>query len=415
MKERNLKYYLDIIEVFAICAVLFLIPVKIRISPYFIALAFVTFLVKKDNYRHLLESFKKIAFWILLLPFFWYLIGLTYTENMPVAYKQIETALSILVFPFIGVSYSGNKCSKKIKFAYFAFLLGILVRFVMCLIHASQRYAVTQDAYSWFYDRLANSPHHLSYFVLWGIVLITVDVIRNNLKQGSGKMIVPKLVLLLLFSAFVVMLSSKITILLYVIFVFSVLVYLIHKRLLPLFASTMILCVFAALVVSVFTFLPMIHTRFTDMVNTLEKYKANPAGVAVQRSTAIRITVAGAATDIIKDNFWTGVGTGDILDEMKASVNKYSESYHRSTTPHNQFLRFFATFGVFGFLSLLALFVMMFVKSAKRNDMLFLLWAIITMALFCVEDIFAIIHGVEFFCLFTSYFVLVRKLERKEE
>ncbi len=78
------------------------------------------------------------------------------------------------------------------------------------------------------------------------------------------------------------------------------------------------------------------------------KRGANPGGLSLVQ----RIEYWKAALGIIKENFWFGVGTGDMDQAFNLQYEKMKtrlpvEFRHRS---HNQFLAIFTAFGVFGFI-----------------------------------------------------------------
>jgi len=121
------------------------------------------------------------------------------------------------------------------------------------------------------------------------------------------------------------------------------------------------------------------------------------------------------ASEIIKDNFWFGVGTGDVQD----SFDKYYEignsplpieNRHRA---HNQFVTFLLTFGIFGFIIIVfSLFYPVFKSKLKPKYFLIILLAIVLLSFFN-EDTIETQIGVTFFSYFYSLFLFGFKTKIK--
>src|SRR5690554_8211483 len=80
------------------------------------------------------------------------------------------------------------------------------------------------------------------------------------------------------------------------------------------------------------------------MSKPLESYDKTGA-----ESTTARLFVWDASVDLIKENFWFGVGTGDIKDELRQSkLGKVCTGIAQmNLNSRNQFLIFHAASGVF--------------------------------------------------------------------
>ena len=114
-----------------------------------------------------------------------------------------------------------------------------------------------------------------------------------------------------------------------------------------------------------------------------------------------------SAVDVISENWLIGTGQGDVYAGMQKKMKQRIGEYYEGTcSPHNQFLRSFASFGIMGLASMLLLFFAMFRKAIKsrRSDLIW--WCIITLCFFCIEDMLCIINGIIFFCLFTGIMLI---------
>jgi len=137
------------------------------------------------------------------------------------------------------------------------------------------------------------------------------------------------------------------------------------------------------------------------------KRGANPGGMSVVQ----RIEYWKAAFSIIADNFWTGVGTGDMDTAFKERYAKMNsrlapEFQHRS---HNQFLAIFVAFGIFGLLWFVATLIYPPVFLKKIFEFRFLAFYIIIILSMLVEDTLETQQGVTLYAFFTSFLLFVHK------
>jgi hypothetical protein len=124
----------------------------------------------------------------------------------------------------------------------------------------------------------------------------------------------------------------------------------------------------------------------------------NPSG----HSLTQRIVYWKTGLELIKQNFWFGVGTGDlqmVFDKQYEDDNSVLEPDWRLRA-HNQFLSFFIAFGVFGFLyCTFALFAPV-VLEKKYHDLFFMIFFIIGVLSFLNEDTLETHVGATFFAFF---------------
>ncbi len=131
---------------------------------------------------------------------------------------------------------------------------------------------------------------------------------------------------------------------------------------------------------------------------------ANPSGHSVTQ----RILYLKAATGIIRDNFWTGVGTGDV-------PSAFSDYYEKVQSPledrwrlraHNQYLTFFLTYGVFGFIWIITALICPVFLERKWTDYLMIMFVLTGFCSMLNEDTLETHIGVSFFAFFYALFLL---------
>ncbi len=153
------------------------------------------------------------------------------------------------------------------------------------------------------------------------------------------------------------------------------------------------------------SFTPKIY----QLLWVIDVYKkgGNPSGHSVTQ----RIEYLRAAFGIIENNFFFGVGTGDV---PKAFENQYvamktrllPEFRHRA---HNQYVTFFITFGFFGFLWFLLALIYPAIFEDKFNNYLFIVFFVTACISMFNEDTLETQAGVTFFAFFYTFFAIFIK------
>jgi len=116
-----------------------------------------------------------------------------------------------------------------------------------------------------------------------------------------------------------------------------------------------------------------------------------------------------AAVGIIRDNFWLGVGTGDMVTVYdKQLKDMKSDLAGQKLRAHNQYLSIFSAFGIIGFL--IFIFALIYPPILNRSfyDFYFLAFFIILCLSMINEDTIESQAGVTFFAFFYSFFLLSR-------
>lgn len=404
-----MKQNLDKIELFSLCFIAFLMPLNVKVASVFIALLLVIAFLKKENYSNFKKMLKTPAFYILISPYLFFVLGLINTEYLRDGKIQAELALSLLVFPIIFTAFKSNKIENAHSYIFSFFIISLIVAYLTCLSVAIPRFIVDNNYEYFFYQEFStiiSGAHHLSYFVLFGIVILISNLLgETSLCFYENKYLWVKILSLVILSIFLFQLSSKATIILFVMISFIVFVYIVIKKILALkyaLAIISIVILFATIGFSTQK-VNLRFSRFIDVIFKREEFNPKSA-----ESTALRISALKTAKAVAKDNFWFGTGTGDLLYEMNDyyKENYLQAAYIKYVSPHNQFLRTFAMHGIFGLLSLISVFVLMIYNAVKQKSFLLWMWILMMLVLFNVEDMFGIQCGVVFFSYFTSLLLL---------
>jgi O-antigen ligase len=401
---------LDKIDFTVYTVIAFLIPLYTRAIPILMITLFLTTFLRKSNYKNLLGIAKSLNFYILALPFLLMVIGYFYSNNKTEAFFFIETGSSLIIFPFLFYFFRNNKFSRSFHYVFKAYVIGVIISYIILWINVLPKYFATHDYSLLFYTSFSQSirtPNHLSYNVLFAIIIVFLNLMGANrilLKNKSKISIALSFIAFLLLSIFLFQLVAKSTIIIYVLTIASIVVYSYIKKLIKTPALISIFAVLIGLSVFMLT-IPRVQTRFINMFNIVtHKQEIN---YNQKESSTLRFSAMQASVDLIKENWLVGVGTGDVIDELdKYYIEKeYAAAGRGHTNPHNQFLRSFLMSGIFGLVSVLLLFYLMFKTSFKKKSILAVYWAFIMLMIFAIDDIFIFRDGVIYFAFFTSYFI----------
>jgi len=129
-------------------------------------------------------------------------------------------------------------------------------------------------------------------------------------------------------------------------------------------------------------------------------------GIADGQSISQRIVFYKVAFFLIKNNFWFGVGSGDVFTESLNYLGNtdlgLSKKYHNRV--HNQFVVEFVALGVFGFLAFVFLLFYPYFKNRKWNDYLLTSFYLIIITSFLTDNLFETQLGIAFFSIFYAVF-----------
>ncbi len=135
----------------------------------------------------------------------------------------------------------------------------------------------------------------------------------------------------------------------------------------------------------------------------------NPSGHSVMQ----RIEYMKAACNIIKNNFFIGVGTGDLQQEFNTYYEHSNSQLDKEwrLRAHNQYITMFVAFGIFGFLWFLFILFYPPLKMKLFNDYYFFVFFIIIALSMMNEDTLETQAGVTFFAFFYSFLLFSRQNE----
>lgn len=302
--------------------------------------------IRKENIKKQL-SLKNPGLWLFLF-YFMHIVGLIHTENMAFANMDLGMKATLAIFPVFFLLYQ-----PLVRWPVFVkcFVFGAFASILVNVALSMEAFLSSGAFYYMRGSNLSQMMHRgywavyllMAYLFLLKMAIVAVDRIKIFLNLLGA----------LFIAVFVVLSESKVGyLLLAVISIWEVVKFIkAHKNkwLIPIAAA-----VFVGGGILVYALMPSavqrISKTFEVMSKPLESYDKTGA-----ESTTARLFVWDASVDLIKENFWFGVGTGDIKDELRQrNLDKgYTGVAEMNLNCHNQFLNSHVAIGVFGSLFLL--------------------------------------------------------------
>ncbi len=423
MNGEKIKYsdFVQNASLFFALVTAFWIPSYRWVLSYFIVgwliFAFSEFNFRQRFQQNLTNRFE-ISVFILQISFFLLILSeVFFSDSKMLIFKNIGQKMSLLIFPLLFALSGYNFKTKKYLFLKL-FVVSNIIMSLVCLGVA------LYNSLSFFDGKIIFEPHYLKYrnyftqsdlsvfhhrgyfsmYIVFSIaVLFFLKEKTDFFTSVIKKILFP--VILTFFSVMVFLLNSRAGIL-------SLLILLSWQIILKAYISKNILYkIFMAGFIIFMLFFVLKNDRIQLTVKKIVASEKNETELAGKNSLA-RPVLWAAAVDIIKENFFTGIGFENFYDGY---MKKYKEYHNKKISAsgdfrynvHNQFLEDFVLYGVFGFLLLLSLFIYPLIISFKRKNYLFSAFLLITGFNFLFESMLNTIAGVVFLSFFYNYFIFV--------
>lgn len=310
------------------------------------------------------------------------LVGLVLTSNFAEAFFRIQQKTLLLLMPliYLTVSFEGEKQTKGI---FASFIFGLILACGICLTSAFSRYAASGSTAFFFSKELVDSslvdlyPYVLAVLCLGAIVILAEHALKQDVLPAFFS-IKGSLVLILFLSLMVLLLGVKQT---WIAFAVLMVMYAIRIRNRKIYMALIFMLTCISVGVSIF---PVLRGRVIEAISEQDKTNPlndNPETATPLNGVALRRAIWVCAIDVIKNDPWLGVGTGDGQDALQESyLNRnfvLAGKYNRFNA-HNQYLQVAINFGLLGLLSWIGVLIWL-LYNQRRN---WLLLTLITIFLF---------------------------------
>jgi O-antigen ligase len=271
---------------------------------------------------------------------------------------------------------------KLFRFFLYGSIFSLVVYAAVVLIHYSKNGLILTGSDFCFW---MHRGYYATYLTL-AFTFLLLEVMRKNKLT-----IINALALILLFSGTLIS-ESKAGILIIFINSFILIFYFLKVKFGWLKSTFIILTISLITLFSVSKLLDG-NNRFSGALYNFNKENID---VTSLESTTARILMWETSIDLITDNVFTGVGTGDIKEELQ-SLN-YEKGYtgvaEANLNAHNQFLNSWTALGLFGFISLISVFLTLLVPGDPNNIFFIRLLSLSFFLVFLTESFLEVQAGI---------------------
>ncbi len=356
------------------------------------------YLLKYDIFRRYILSFSII--------YLIYFLGLIYTSNMDYGAFDLEVKFSLFIFPLV-LSTSRTSLFSKSRITYIMvlFITGCLLSTLISFGNAISEYAQSLSLESFYYRKLSyfHHPGYLAMYLNFAIVILICFLLKNNKSEINFWYILSFVFLIVYFSIFIILLSSKAGIIsLLVVFLLTVgYIIVIEKKIIH--GLALIVLIFAMFFISMKIFTYSLN-RIVSYQEVVEQ-NIEPVKDTDDKETGDRLTIWKSSFEVVKEHFFIGVGTGDVKDVLIEKYKKHNslEALTQQKNAHNQFLQILIALGIIGFLVLIIALILPAYYALKHGSYKYLLFLIIIVINFLVESMLETQAGVVFYAFFNSF------------
>ncbi|HEY9177280.1 MAG TPA: O-antigen ligase family protein [Flavipsychrobacter sp.] len=373
---------------------------------------------------------KRKVFWAYILYFFLFAVSYFYSENKDQSTFDTQSKVFMLVMPVLvgaGISIS----TRQLENIFLAFVLGITV---VALMSAGRAYTIWQDTgdiNSFFYHNIVDWLNaNAVYMALYTFFTISLLLMYPWQKYFTGKGKYLKYLLTTIAIAFFILLSARMLMLLFVVFLMPLHLLNIFKTGFSRRRIVLAASVFAILIITALATDNPVKNRFKDFfvknseVAFLDDYSNVMEGDF--NNFTLRLFLWRIGMDVVSDkpvNYIFGVGNGDAPSLLNSKMKEYGvRNIHEdlalrsplyNANMHNMYLQ---SLLMVGFLGLLLLIIITFYPYITYVQMPLKPWFyafhISTMFFMVQESMLQTQAGLAYYTLFSSiYFNLYYSLK----
>lgn len=369
-----------------------------RLTPIFIALLLLNWLVEGD-FKNKFQLILKNKFALLFLGFFMmHLIGMLYTSNVDAGLFDLQVKLSLLIFPIVIASRPYTQ--DQVRNIFFVFIIGGVLASLFLLTRAMYTwFAFAENNFFYQAFSILLHPSYLSMYLNVSIAWLLLSLFKKT-EFPSRFSSLFSVMIVLFFTFIIILLSSKMGLISLILLFVGFTIYLIisQKRYL---VGGVALVVILVSVFSLVQFVPEIGDRVKNAIHAM----ANPPKDNSElESTAVRMLIWKAANTVIAKNAVLGAGTGDGKDAL---LKEYQErgmvgAYEHTLNAHNQFYQVTVSLGFIGLLLLLSSLILPLIGVYRSPSSIYILFLLIIIFNFIPESMLEVQAGVMFYAFFNS-------------
>lgn len=396
----------------SLLALAFLLPLEKRLVVYLIALMVFRWLIG-GQFLNILPALKKGGRKVFLLFFALFyvlhIIGLLNTADMSSGLFDLEVKFSLLIFPVLFITLDARVLDQKwINRILLAFVFGSVLSMLISFGVSGWAYLREGDS-SVFYYSDVSFFHHVAYMAMY-LDFATVICLYFLIERRSSLNRISRwgLLLAILFFMFsVVLLSSKAGLLGMILVLFFAMIYLIIRQ--KMILHGVLGFIFSVTVFYAFSILfPYSQQRIQRATDAVEQRTELDKKSA--ESTTERILVWQSALELVGNNFFTGVGTGDVVDELVAVYERdgIEAAAEDRLNAHNQVLQTQLGLGIIGTISLLLILLLPLLEGFRKDHFVYVLFLLLFGFNILFESMLQTQSGVIFYAFFNAFLFTTR-------
>jgi len=380
----------------------FFMPLFPKLLPVLLILLFFSLALDYKNIKYHKEF--KVMTWLFALTYLFYVFGLLNSVHVSEGLFILEVKLSFLLLPLFFL-FHGSFHVVNLRRIFFAFVAGCFINTFFSFYQGYQCY-LEKEWWECFFSAYMSYHFHTTYLAIYFCfsILILIYYIINYYSRIRYFKLAILIFLVLYFSGFVMMLSSKGGLIALFTVIFVSMMYFLYKRG-KLRNAILILSSMAIIMTVVIYTSDYAQVRFAESMKIfkLSKTELYRDYKESTETTAVRLMIWDVSQDLINENPF-GLGTGD---SKYALLKKYEEAGMKGALDsklncHNQFYETTLAIGIQGLIVLIIfLFYLLYTAIKRRNFLLLWIVVIIIINLF-FESMFETQAGVIFFVFFTG-------------
>jgi O-antigen ligase len=345
----------------------------------------------------------------LILLFFLYVGSVLFSVNTSAAWKDVVSKTPFVIIPVLFYLLPANPSRKNTFLCSFALGTGLLC--LVLLVRAILNYGSTGAPYVFFYEAFAWNMHptYLALYISFSL-LVLFHFVHETGRNEKGWQPVVSGALYCLGASVLILSSSRMGI---IAGAAAAVLYLGHLYFQKKSVSM------GRLAFYIFTF-PLLFLLLNYGLNSASRFGevkkyVNTGAQTDHGSIAARVKIWESSGELIRENFWTGTGTGDVQDELRKLYERNDLQYalSKNLNAHNQFLQTLLATGIAGLLVLLALFFLPLVKCWREKQFLELSFLLVVAFNSLTEAILEREAGVLWFSVFYGLFFCTGSVDKR--
>ena len=342
-------------------------------------------------------------------------IAIFYTKDTSEGWNSVRIKTGLMITPLAVYVSSWLDASMQRKLLY-QYCVVLVIASLFCLGIAFSNYMESGKVDEFFYHNLVSPlAQHAIYFsllVLFGIIFL-LEAIKNNQFIYSPYF---NFFLVIYLSIVLLLLSSKLVITFYLVYLFFAFLAMLKKGKFPRLVNMGLPGLVIVAFVLLFAIPNPVSQRFYDIakgnINILKQEKFKPSDYF--NGLQFRLLQWKFVPEILSESkrWWIGVGPGDsqsYLDEKYLSKNMYSGDPARGTrgyliyNTHNQFLETTLQTGIIGLIVLIATCYFMLKMAVQQNTRLTIVTVLVLLTFLSTEAPFETQYGIIIFMFFPMF------------